>query len=452
MEFSPDQSVALAKINKWLSNKHDRMFMLGGYAGTGKTTLIQHLVNNSDWQVPCLAPTGKAVHVLKGKFENANVMTIHRALYVPKKANLKRFLAFQEQLKLDPDNEGLKEKVRKEARRLDKIQVEFEKRETPLIARVPFVIIDEASMVTKEMVNDIMEAGCKALFVGDPGQLPPVKNEQWFTTDKLDYILAEIHRQAEDNPIIRISVDARFGTLNPRDYQFDECRIVHKSRLTRDDWRSANQVITGYNQTRKHINRTFRRWLGLSDELPMEGDKLICLKNEYKRNCIFDEKRSFVDCYECVPDLTKYNPTMKRCKHRVNWINGLTAEAAKNAVVIEHSDDEPAQTYYSVDIKYGNKVNTDVTVIGADCLSNYNDKLAKLPYDYRGDRREFDYAYAITAHKSQGSEWDSIIIADDRWKAGETELRKRWLYTAITRAKSKLIIAEGFTFRNTRLK
>src|SRR5690606_12714869 len=111
------------------------------------------------------------------------------------------------------------------------------------------VIIDECSMVDEQMGKDLESFGVKILVLGDPFQLPPVKGQGYFTDAQPDFLLTEIHRQAADNPIIRLATDVRSaGRLRYGSY--GDSVVKHRSQLSPEELREATQVLVGRNATR----------------------------------------------------------------------------------------------------------------------------------------------------------------------------------------------------------
>ena len=401
MKLTAEQQQALDKIHNWLNQNDDWEFRLGGFAGTGKTFLLQHLINTYNKKVLCCAPTGKAASVLKSKLNGIEVITIHKALYQPVSPSSSEIDRLIELSIKDPGNAEIHKKIEEEKKRLAELKVGFSLKMSTEISPGQLVIIDEASMVTKQMRNDLKNTGSKVLFVGDPGQLPPVGDGGWFVNGELGFVLQTVQRQALDSPIVRMSMEIRDGTISKKDYSDGLCRIISKKQIDGQEWLSADQVITGRNSTRYRLNRFFRNKLGYSGELPNSGEKLICLKNEEINGEILT--------------------------------NGVICEAISNARF-----DEMLRKNL-IDLEYENNTMIDVEFYDYHFRANYQNDLVKDPWFFRKDMREFDYAYAITVHKSQGSEWGKVIIADDKMNQRDKEFRKRWLYTAVTRAKEELI-------------
>lgn len=410
MILSAEQTSAIDAIGRWLANPARPFFILAGYAGTGKTTLLQHFINSQSNIVTCLAPTGKAASVLQKKLTNASVSTIHSALYKPVAPSLEHLEMLEAQLFNHLDNEDIKQSIQlailEEKDRLAGRGIKFDLKLDATIGHRMLVIVDEASMVTDKMHNDLIATGAKILYVGDAGQLPPPRDVGFFARYKCDAQLEQVHRQALESDIIRVSMDIRQGRsidINCPLYGYGNSQFskMNKECLPYEVWLEFDQVITGKNESRQRINRYFRTQAGRKGWWPEDGEKLICLKNEKDTG--------------------------------VSFINGVQASSLSNF-------------YFNKDIQ---ELMGDLLYEGAIASSqpfyrypfqaHYDKQAVEEPYFSRSGSREFDYAYAITVHKSQGSEWDRVLLADDQMMTGQREFRQRWLYTAVTRARKELV-------------
>lgn len=402
MQLAKQQSQAYDAIHKWLSVKDQPMFRLGGFAGTGKSYLLGHLVNNYMGDILCACPTGKAASVLQSKLTTTPVTTIHSLLYTPvppNEATLENARLLHE---ADPDNDELHKAYKDEKLKHKKNEISFAFHGGGLRGSSTLIIIDEASMVSETIKNDILSLGVKVLFVGDPGQLPPVNSKDWFNAPGFDYVMTDIHRQALDSPIIRLSMDIRKGRLRPLQFQRDDCRVVSKPQVKVSELIKADQLITGTNAERHKLNRLIRKKLKIDSMSPITGDKLICLKND-------------------------------RESHDVAFINGVQAVATGDARLAGNLKG-------FIDIDYDGEMLTNVLFYPWHCLNTYGDGVEAESWKDIWGCQHFDYAYAITCHKAQGSEWDNVVVIDDRMQAQDRNFRKRWLYTAVTRAKNKLTL------------
>lgn len=410
MEWSPQQHEALEKVQRWLRDPRDQMiFRLFGYAGTGKTTLaieIAKLAKNLRGGYTLFGSfTGKAALVMRKKGCHG-AMTLHSMIYKPRREK-----------RGDEDAD----------RDIPMWQLNPES----VLGDAGLLIIDECSMVGEDLGRDVMSFGVPVLVLGDPAQLPPVGGAGFFTEGHVpDVMLTEIHRQAADNPIVRIATDIRTGKgielgnhKGPRDGT--GVAIIRRSQLTLKTELAAEQILCGKNDTRVTINRRVRETLRemgklphgkqLGDPLPVIGDRIICLKNKRDRGLL--------------------NGGM--------W----TVKEIRDRDIIAKKKGRDDVSYLAVDsIDQGSGLN-HIMVPNAFWFWNNKPNDLHLPDKMqRNHYHEFDYAYAITCHKSQGSQWDRVLVHDESkifGRAGEEDIPDRWLYTAATRAAEALIIVVG---------
>lgn len=260
------------------------------------------------------------------------------------------------------------------------------------------LVIDECSMVDEEIARDLMRYGVPILVLGDPAQLPPVKGAGYFTEAKPDVMLTEIHRQAADNPIIQLATATRMGEK----LQFGEygaSRVIERGVLLPREVLAADQVLVGKNDTRKSYNARMRKAGGFNADLPLPNDRLVCLRND-KTKGIFNG--GLFRVLEVLP---------------------LTKRQERDFVkLLLKSDDFP------------DRAGIEVTVHKSFFIGGYG----KIDWrDLRGTQ-QFDFGYALTCHKSQGSQWPSVIVYDE--SATFRDEWRRWLYTAITRASEKVTV------------
>lgn len=260
------------------------------------------------------------------------------------------------------------------------------------------ICLDEASMIDEDMAGDMLRYGRPILVLGDPAQLPPVKGTGYFTEARPDVMLTEVHRQAAESPILRLATMARLGQQIDLGEYGDGVRVVPRGTLTaREVSDSGAQVIVGKNATRTGMNNRLRNVTGKDSVFPVFGDRLVCLKND-KAAGIFN--------------------------------GGLfqVTEASDGRASIVHmevtSDDFP------------NLPPIEVKAL-RQCFTG---GLDDLPWQDRKGYQEFDYGYVLTAHKSQGSQWDGVIVYDESGVFRDD--RHRWLYTAITRAATRLTVVK----------
>ncbi len=210
--FTPHQDAALKAVDDWLKAKPGRngtpqVFRLFGFAGTGKTTLARHVADNVDGEVKFAAFTGKAALVMRNKGCDG-ASTIHSLIY--------------------------------RARESGEEQPNFELWDDAPASKAKLIVIDECSMVDAELGRDLLSFDCPLLVLGDPAQLPPIQGGGFFTETEPDVMLTEVHRQAEHDPIVRMSMDVREGrSLQPGQYGLERNRVAQGTRSGSRDVRRS---------------------------------------------------------------------------------------------------------------------------------------------------------------------------------------------------------------------
>lgn len=371
MSWSPQQDAAIKAVAAWLADPFGpQVFRLFGFAGTGKTTLAKELAGSIKRRVLYATFTGKAALVLRKK-GCADASTIHALIY---------------HVEVDE----------RTGEALFKLNTES------ALDGAALLIIDEVSMVGEELARDLLSFGTRVLVLGDPAQLPPVKGEGFFINAEPDVMLTEVHRQAQDNPIIRMSMDIREGrplaagqhgdSLVARSGSIDRERL---GKLVLD----ADQLLCGLNRTRATYNQRMRAMKGLRDVSkpwhPTIGDRLICLRND-KQKAIFNggiwDTEDVVDC------------------------------GGKLSIVARSLDEKRDPIHAEVFEQF------------------FNGTEQSIPWQDKRGTQEFTFGWAITAHKSQGSQWDNVIIFDE--SGAFREARRNWLYTAVTRAAERVTVIQ----------
>jgi len=337
---------ALRAASAWLKAARGRpsIFRLFGYAGTGKTTLAKHLAESIDGKVLFAAFTGKAACVMRSK-GCQGATTIHSLIYKP-------------------------------------------------ASKAKLIIIDECSMVDAELARDLMSFGVPLLVLGDPAQLPPIQGGGFFTGTEPDAMLTEVHRQAQDDPIVRLSMMIRAGNTL-REGRYGESAVVRREAVDPARVIAADQILVGRNATRRAYNARLRQRRGFADPLPITGDKLVCLRNN-RRKGLFNGGLWVVS--EC--------PKRRRQILRMRL----------------RPDEEIGGRMTKVSVR-------------PECFTGTIEQLdwpARKAYD------EFDFGYVLTVHKAQGSQWDDVVLFDE--SGAFPESRDRWLYTGVTRAAKRLTL------------
>jgi exodeoxyribonuclease-5 len=268
-------------------------------------------------------------------------------------------------------------------------------RQSPL-AQAALIIIDECSMVDEALGRDLMSFGTPILVLGDPGQLPPISGGGFFTEHEPDILLTEIHRQARDNPIIDLAMQVREGReIMHGDY--GTAQVIGKNDVDRDMVLEADQVLVGINRTRRRYNQRLRELKGFDQTYPQAGDKLVCLRNDPAKGLL--------------------NGSL----WQVMTSSKETVKPGINLLVRPEDDDMDRG---SAKIKL--------------LKSAFDDPDLEVPWQTKKRYDDFDYGYALTVHKAQGSQWNSVVLFDESFAFRDS--RERWLYTAITRAAERLVI------------
>jgi exodeoxyribonuclease-5 len=242
MQWTSQQSDAIANVAAWLRIKYQPFFYLGGYAGTGKTVLATHLASLQNGEVRFAAFTGKAARVMRDNGCHG-ARTIHSLIY---------------STDVNPDTGEI-------TMMLDPMA----------LVGVSLVIIDEASMVDEALGRDLLSFGVAVLVLGDPGQLPPISGAGFFTAGEPNFMLTDVHRQAKDSPIIRLATAVRERTFRRDPKRVDGLTITSKADLDPADATDADAVIVGRNETRHTYNKRLRELKGFEGDVPVKGETLI---------------------------------------------------------------------------------------------------------------------------------------------------------------------------------
>lgn len=405
MEFDDDQATVLREAREWLSSgRGPQVKYLAGFAGTGKTTLAKYLAEGR--MTHFCAYTGKAALVLRQKgCENAS--TIHSLIYKAterRECNLCRGWIGKDYSTCRTCKDGKVVTSTEYRLRTRNWGEDGDDRIFQLVDEDGLIIVDECSMLSNEVADDLLSFGVKVLVIGDPFQLPPVSGEGKFTLAHPDWMLTKIHRQAEASGVLRLATDIRANGYYDRTrgaYGPDVEVITRANADLTELYEESNQLLVGRNLTRRAFNEAAREHLSLTGsalaDLPTIGDKVVCLRNDRDTGLVNGEQFGVLSVHGNRHTLTL-------------GISSFGEPAAPLQVVNAHHH------YFT----------------GED------DTLKALGWHYRKAKQEFDYAYAMTTHKAQGSQFPHVTIIDE--SGCFREHRLNWLYTAVTRASEKVTI------------
>jgi exodeoxyribonuclease-5 len=411
MDWSPQQDKALRDCAEWIRNPlSPQVFYLAGFAGTGKTTLARHLVDDH-WRFAAF--TGKAAHVLRQKGCNG-ATTIHSLIYRPAGESRQMEINSVEMkimnLQLNA-GEVLTEEEQKQLDFLMRMRKDLNEENRPrfsLWANSPLadkhihgVVIDEVSMVDERLGRDLESFDKKILVLGDPAQLPPVGAGGFYTSRVPDIMLTEVHRHAKESGILRLATHIREGGSVWGYDDSEDARVIPQLDIDREGLAklvlNADQVLVGLNATRHTMNRRYRTLIKMTEPGPMPGDRLVCLRNDHQ--------------------LGLFNGSQWTVQEAANDLDSKTSDLWITA------EDDPM-------------IRVDV-VSWLHHMIGCPDLLNDMSFERR-ELAEFDWSYALTTHKAQGSQWKEVVLFDQS-KSFRQDARK-WLYTGITRASNRLTV------------
>lgn len=340
--LTKEQEQAIKILQDRIKNK-EKISILQGPAGSGKSYTLRYLMDYLGYppeKVAFAAFTGTAAKILINQGLNAS--TIHRLIYNPIMRH-GRCVGFRKKLKMD-------------------------------LEHLRLIVVDEFSMVSQILLNDLMSYGIPIILVGDQYQLPPIGEPNKFIHEA-HAILTEPMRQALDNPIlwaaneVRLQRNLSFGVHGD---EKTKILVTSKSELNQDWLRDDVRIITGLNKTRNSINLQMS-----GSPYPLSGHKIIFLKND--------------------------------------WEQFITNGSIATITNLQ----QKGFTSYKMDF---------VTEEG----DFYEEYIADFQKQLKPINQYFDWAYAITCHKAQGSTIvERGLIFDESYAFGQDKYR--WIYTAISR-------------------
>ena len=443
------QDMVLQQLSSFLYDKDgDRLFLLKGYAGTGKTTIIGALVNNL-WNTllksVLLAPTGRAAKVITN-YSGRTALTIHKSIYVPRKQK----------------NGGVRFVLQ------------------PNKYKNTIFIVDEASMISDaqsdsklfengSLLDDLMlyvysGHNCKLLLIGDTAQLPPVNldvspalNEDNLSLNynkKVSLIeLDEVVRQEEDSGILFNATNLREQLFSnyTDDFKFhlsgfsDIVRLIDGHEIQEaideaysNDGKEETAIIVRSNKRANQYNQQIRSRILFHDNELATGDYLMVVRNNYfwlkaTSEAGFIANGDIIEVMEIFAIKELYG--FRFAEVKVRMVDYPNQKAFETVLLLDTIDaTTPALAYED-----SNRLYQEVMKDYEDESSNYR-KFLKVKNNKYFNALQVKFSYAITCHKSQGGQWTNVFVEQPYAPNGIDKEYLRWLYTAVTRARNKLYL------------
>lgn len=415
IDFSEDQKKVFADLVTFVNSK-EKLLTFGGYAGTGKTTILAELVNafKEKKRIACCSFTGKAASVLRSKLNALGASpsycgTIHSLIY-----------------RYSPLNSPKWVKVRR-------LEYSYD-----------LIVVDEASMLSNELFNDLSSFEIPIILVGDHAQLSPVDSSEGGLMRNPDVRLEIIHRQVAGSPIIKLASYIRENGFFPREYFIDGCvkqvpldqvssHLYKELRASRYDHMDS-AVLTSTNKERVRLNKFVRKLRSFPEDSPVSGDMVICLRNASYEDCFYyNGTRGQIRGSEIKDRLLPLS------NEEIDWDavhdgTGSTCRTACGYWYEMEIDFEEDLTYKGWVLKA--QINRDKAFNSIEEIQR-----AGVPIDFYDQiGLQVDYGYALTVHKAQGSQFKNVVVSVEYTKWMNEDEQCRWAYTAVTRARENLMV------------
>lgn len=283
------------------------------------------------------------------------------------------------------------------------------------------IVVDEVSMLPIDMWELLLSHGVYVIACGDPFQLPPVdKTKENHILDSPHIFLDEVMRQAKESDIIVTSMNIREGkSIVPM--RGNDTQIFRKQELVAGMYGWADEILVATNKNRFDINQFMRLDAGRSSE-PERDDKVICLRNTWDICSVKDENPLINGTIGYLKDFSLVTMQYK------TFTESFTAP-----ILLSNIETTSGDTYLDVPIDYNSLLTGKKTFTPQqEYYLNKRKDNPPLPI-------EFNYGYAITTHRAQGSQWDNVLVIEENFPFDKEE-HARWLYTACTRAAKKLTL------------
>lgn len=446
---TPLQDILLQKISHFLFSKDEEgLFLLKGYAGTGKTTIISTVVQHLElakMKAVLLAPTGRAAKVISN-YSSKEAFTIHKKIYFPK-AQKGGGVTFT----LQPNKH-----------------------------RNTLFIVDEASMISDSpsgsklfengsLLDDLMQYvysgfGCKLILIGDTAQLPPVKMDlspaldektltNYYNKEVTAIEMNEVVRQKEESGILHNATllrealesgfyeDFKFNIQGFKDiikpvdgYELMDAINDAYNVLGKED----TVIILRSNKRANLFNENIRSRILFQESELATGDFLMVVKNNYfwikpTTEAGFIANGDIIEVLEIHSFKNLYD--FRFAEVTVRMVDYPKMKPFETVLLL----DTIKSVTPSLSYEESNKLYQEVMKDYGDLKSKYKKFLSVKSNKYF-NALQVKFSYAITCHKSQGGQWNTVFVEQPYLPNGIDKEYLRWLYTAVTRAKDKLYL------------
>lgn len=393
-ELTNEQVQLGIELKQWWNHRANQIYVYSGKAGTGKTTVVKYFLQeiglkNDD--IICCALSGKAVTVLSS--HGLPAKTIHSLIYVP--------------MMVDVLNEDGTPAVKPNGEVKKKLQ--FVKKHV-LDKPYKLIIVDELSMVNDDLMADLMSFDVPIIGMGDLNQLPPIFGISSYML-RPNFFLTKIMRQAENDPIVYLANNV----LEHKPFiegHYGKSEVRRSIPLDERLWLDYDIALCAKNSTRDLFNRGIRKdILGIASDEPVPGDRIICRQNDWSRS---------------IQGMYLTNGT-------TGSIYDIDEErTTKNKLILDFIPD------FNVDEAFLN-VEADHKYMNSTWMERKEAGLTQY--------LKFEYAYMITTHLSQGSQYPSVLYLDEQF-SWDRDTQCKLRYTAITRAMTRISIVLSTAFLN----
>ena len=449
--FTPTskQDMVLMQLSEFIfNNSKESLYLLKGYAGTGKTSIIGTIVSNL-WQAKksavLLAPTGRAAKVISN-YSKKEAFTIHKKIYFPKK-----------------DRGGGVKFTMQPNKHKNTIFIVDE------ASMIPDTPSDSKSFESGSLLDDLMQyvySGhqCKLLLIGDKAQLPPVKSDlsPALDSDKLSLNydknvigieLDEVVRQEQDSGILSNATELR-SVLQTEFYESFKFNLNGISDVVRlvdgyeimdaineaysNDGYEETAIIVRSNKRANMYNKQIRERILFNETELSAGDYLMVVKNNYfwikpTTEAGFIANGDIIEVLEIFSIKELYG--FRFAEVKIQMVDYPKMRPFETVLLLDTIDVESASLSYEESNRLYNEVSKDYE----NETSNYKRFLGVKNNSFF-NALQVKFSYAITCHKSQGGQWNTIFVEQPYLPNGMDKDYIRWLYTAVTRAKEKLYL------------